>query len=129
VRQHDEIQVFHGDRAEHDLVAHDERPHEAGAILEADLDGPDVRHAPRRAVGEDHFALGQLFEPQPVADMLREAKVQRARIGQRINLQRKRRHTSVSQKNHPTDDDMTSSAARIPLRTAASSVGGYSGSV
>jgi hypothetical protein len=55
--------------------------------------------------------------------------VQRAGIGQRIDLQRQRRHAGISQKNHCADDDITSSAARTPLRTAASNVGGYSGSV
>jgi hypothetical protein len=71
----------------------------------------------------------ELLEPQPVADMPRDAKMQRARIGECIDLQRERRRTRVAQKNHPADDDIISSAARIPLRTAASSVGGYSGSV
>ena len=128
-RQHDEVEVFHGDGAEHYLIPHHERADETRAVLETDLDRPDVGHPPRRAVGEDQFTFVQLLELQPVADMLREAKMQRAGIGERIELQRECRDTRIPQKNHPANDDITSSAARVPLRTAASSVGGYSGSV
>lgn len=80
LRRDDQVHVFHGDGAEEDLIAHDQRAGEAHAVLEANLDRADIGHEPSGAVGDGHFLLVRLFEAELDGDVLRNAQVNRAGI-------------------------------------------------
>jgi hypothetical protein len=96
-RQHHQVQVFHRDGANHHLIADHQRTGEPGPVLEAHLERTDIRHHLDGAVGEHHFALGQLVELQTLAYRVRDAHVDRAEVGQPIDLQGERRHARIAQ--------------------------------
>lgn len=81
------------------MIAHYQRADETRAVLEPDFERPDVRHDLRGSVGEHDFPLREFLKPQLVADVLRDADVKRAGVGERIDLERQCRHARVAQKD------------------------------
>jgi hypothetical protein len=81
------------------LIAHRQGADEAHAVLEADFERADIGHDLLRPVGQQDLPLGQHLQAQVIADTLRYAHVQRGGVGERIDLQRQRRHARVPKKN------------------------------
>ena len=84
--KHYQVHVLHGNRPEKNLISQHESARKADAVLETQLDGPDVGNKPARAIGDGDFLFVDLVELELNAHMFRDAQVQRAGIRERFNL-------------------------------------------
>ena len=72
----------------------------ADPVFETDFQRPDIRHQPPAAIRQGHFLFVLLIQLKLEADVFGNAKMNRARISQRLDLHRlKRRVSCVSQCN------------------------------
>ena len=88
LRDDDKVHIFHRNRAEQDLIPHDQGSAEPDPILETDFQRADVRYEPPAAVRQDHFFPIVLGEMQLHPHMFGNAEMDRPGVGQRLDFDR-----------------------------------------